>query len=170
MTYKDLVKENVSKFKGDEKVMWASIGKVSDLLEQIKETHPKIYWNFMREQHETMFGKHFNEPYAKWQVKQMHHRGDDGKNYSGEHWSIEATNSVLSKYRSKIPSAYNEWDFYVALNAQYHDYCAWARRQFTDDYETAIIEMALAFWFADEDWIGHTKVWDYFSILNAMSE
>lgn len=30
-----------------------------------------------------------------------------------------------SKARSKIPSAYNEWDFYVALNAQYHDYCAW---------------------------------------------
>lgn len=170
MTYKELVKANVSKFRGDEKVMWASIDKVSDLLEQIKEAHPKLYWAFMREQHEAMFGKHFNEAYAKWQVEQMHHKGDDGKNYKGEHWSIEATNSVLSKYRSKVPSAYNEWDFYVALNAQYHDYCLWARRQFPDDYETAIIEMALAFWFMDEDWMGNTKVWDYFSILNAMSE
>lgn len=26
--------------------------------------------------------------------------------------------------------------------------------------------MAVAFWFMDEDWEGHTKVWDYFAVMN----
>ena len=142
--------------------MWASIASVSGLLDVVKEEHPDMYWDFLREQHEAMAGHHFNELYAEWEVEQMHHKGDDSTEYKGEHWSIEETNSVLAKYRSKIPSAYNEWDFYVALNASYHDYCAWAKRTFAERAEEEIIEMAVVFWFLDDDWTTKTKVWDYF--------
>ena len=160
-----MVKHNASKFKGNEETMWASIALVSDMLEEAVEKHPDLkeaYWAFMRDQHEAMAGHHFNEPYAKWQVEHMHHKGDDGMEYKGEHWPIEATNSVLAKYRPKIPAEYNEWDFYVALNASYHDFCSWAKRRFAERAEEEIIEMAILFWFADEDWDGNTKVWDYF--------
>ena len=34
-----------------------------------------------------------------------------------------------------------------------------------ENYESDIIEMALAFWFMDDDWNSPTKVWDYFSLL-----
>lgn len=162
MKYYDIVKENAAKFRGDEKTMWASIESVSVLLEKIKEEHPDLYWSFLREQHEAMVGHHFNESYAKWQVEQMHHKGADGVEYKGEHWNIEQTNGVLSGMRSKIPAAYNEWDFYVALNASYHDFCAWAKRKFAERYEEEVIELALTFWFLDEDWSTKTKVWDYF--------
>lgn len=162
MTYIELVKENAAKYRGDEKTMWASIEGVSALLEKIKEEHPDLYWSFLREQHEAMVGHHFNESYAKWQVEHMHHKGDDGTEYKGEHWPIEATNSVLAKHRPKIPAEYNEWDFYVALNATYHDFCAWAKKHFAERAEEEMIEMAIAFWFMDEDWDTKTKVWDYY--------
>ena len=164
MNYIELVKENAAKFRGDEKTMWASIGSVSVLLEKIKEEHPDLYWSFLREQHEAMVGHHFNESYAKWQVEHMHHKGADGVEYKGEHWTIEQTNSVLNGMRSKIPAAYNEWDFYVALNASYHDFYKAAKKHMQDKADDLIIDLAVALWFDDEDWEGSTKVWDYFRI------
>lgn len=166
MTYAEMIRENFPKFKGNEQVMWASVCAMSDMLEQIKDAHSDLYWSFMRKQHVAMFGRHFDKEYAKWQVEQMYHKGDDGKRYEGEHWSIEDTNGVFSKYRGRIHSDYTEWDFYVALNATYHDYCAVLKRINPSGYEAQIIDMAIAFWFMDEDWDGHTKVWDYFSIQN----
>lgn len=160
-----MVKANSSKFKGSEEVMWKSIDQVSNMLSELVEEHPELkdrYWQFMRDQHEVMAGRHFNEPYAKWEVERMHHKGDDGNTYKGEHWGHDATNNVLSKYRAKIPAEYNDWDFYVALNATYHDFCSWAKKKFAERAEEEIIEIAIAFWFLDEDWDGHTKVWDYF--------
>ena len=165
MTYKELVKSNSSKFKGSEEAMWASVALVSDMLEDAVEAHPdlkEMYWGFMRKQHEVMAGHHFNEAYAKWEVEKMHHKGMDGTTYKGEHWSIEQTNAVLTGMRSKIPSAYNEWDFYVALNASYHDFCKIAKKHIPDKADELIIDLAVAFWFEDEDWDGTTKVWDYF--------
>lgn len=165
MTYKDMVHSNASKFKGSDEVMWASIGSLSDHLEKFIEKHPDLkeeYWELMREQHELMAGRHFNEAYAKWQVEQMHHKGMDGTEYKGEHWNIEQTNGVLSGMRSKIPAAYNEWDFYVALNASYHDFCKAAKKHLPEKADDLIIDLAVAFWFDDEDWSGTTKVWDYF--------
>lgn len=53
----------------------------------------------------------------------------------------------------------------VALNATYHDFCAWAKKRNPENYEQDIIEMALAFWFMDDDWNSPTKVWNYFSLL-----
>lgn len=163
MTYLEIVKENAAKYRGDEKVMWASVGSVSALLEKVKAEHPDLYWAFLREQHEAMVGHHFNKAYADWQVEQMHHKGADGTDYKGAHWTIEQTNEVLAKMRSKIPTAYNEWDFFVALNASYHDFCKVAKKHLPDHAEELIIDLAVDFWFADEDWDGHTKVWDYFS-------
>lgn len=165
MTYKEMVKHSASQFKGDERTMWASIGALSDRLEKFVEKHPAFkeeYWEMMREQHELIAGCHFNEPYALWEVERMHHKGNDGVEYKGEHWSIEETNGVLPKYRSRIPAEYNEWDFYVALNATYHDFCAWAKKHFAERAEEEIIDIAIVFWFGDEDWDGATKVWDYF--------
>ena len=162
MSYYDIVKSNAAKFRGDEKAMWSSIESVSALLEKIKEEHPDLYWLFLRDQHEVMVGHHFNEAYAKWEVEKMHHKGIDGTTYKGEHWSIEQTNAVLNGMRSKIPSAYNEWDFYVALNASYHDFCKAAKKHMPDKADELIIDLAVAFWFEDEDWEDTTKVWDYF--------
>lgn len=159
-----MVKGNARKFTGDESVMWASIEQVSDLLEDIKEPHPDIYWAFMRRAHELMYGKHFDKEYAEWEVEQMHHQSPDGKEHRGAHWTMEQTNTVYDKYRSRLPSEVTPGDFYVALNTQYHDLGQWLMEHMPDkeEAEGAIIESAVKFWFMDDDWPTATKVWCYF--------
>lgn len=162
--YYDIVKASDSKLRNDESVMWGSIELVDDLLEDIKEAHPDKYWEFMRRTHEMMYGKHFDSAYAEWQVEHMYHIGDDGKEYKGERWSLADTTAVMQKYRGRFPSDYNEFDFYVALNAQWHDTICTAKRHFAsvEDAETYIIDEAVAVWFNDSDWGSHDKVWSYF--------
>lgn len=166
MTYYDMVRSNASKYKGSEDTMWDSIKLVSVLLGEFIQKHPDLkerYWEFMRDQHELMAGRHFNEAYALWEVEQMCHKGEDGVEHKGEHWSVDETSSVLTKYRSKIPNECNEWDFYVALNATFHDYCRVVMKYAPERFDEVVIDLAVAFWFLDEDWPNHTKVWDYFN-------
>lgn len=161
--YEQMIIDNLGKFKGDEKVMKKSVRLVSNLLEKMKEHHQEMYWEFMRDHHEIMYGKHFNRDYAEWEVAQMHHKCGD-KTYKGEHWPLEQTTEVMQKYRAKLASEITPCDFYVALNTQWHDYICWANEHFPNevDAELAIIEMAVRFWFMDDDWAGNDKVWVYF--------
>lgn len=168
MSYLDYIKKNYTRVRNDDSVMWGSVAIISALLEEMREAHPAKYWDVMRKTHEVMFGHHFDEMYAKWQVERMHHKGTDGKEYRGEHWALEQTNAVMSRYRGKLSGNVNEYDFYVALNAQYHDYIGWAKAMTAnvEEQDTAIIEGAIAFYFADDDWPTDTKVWDYFRMKN----
>lgn len=77
---------------------------------------------------------------------------------------MEETNSVLSTMRGRVPAEYNEYDFYVALNSQYHDTVNVATKHFDsqEKAESYIIDEAIAFWFNDSDWPGHNKPWIYF--------
>jgi hypothetical protein len=119
-----------------------------------------------------MYGEHFDQEYAEWEVEQMHHKSLDGVIHRGEHWSHEQTTELMQKYRGKIPSEITPCDFYVALNAQWHDYICWAMEHFESevDAELAIIEMAVRFWFLDYDWGDNTKVWEYFRVKNAKTK
>lgn len=166
--YERMIIDNLAKYKGDEKVMKQSVKLVGNLLEKIKEHHPELYWDFMRDHHEILFGKHFDKEYAEWEVEQMHHESPDGKVYKGEHWSMGQTTEVMQGYKSKLNADITPCDFYVALNAEWHDYICWAKEHFDTDSEAdnAIIEMAVRFWFQDDDWEGNTKVWRYFRTKN----
>lgn len=161
--YEQIIKESFAKFKGDESVMWASIKLVNNTLQKIKEENPSLYWGFMRDAHEIMQGKHYNEAYAKWEVEQMHHKSPDGTIHRGEHWTKEQTNNVMMKYKAMLPAEITPCDFYVALNSQWHDYICWAKARFESDKEAeeAIIEGAVVFWFKDDDYPTNDKVWCY---------
>lgn len=166
--YYEMVKANFNKLRNDEGVMWNSIEMWDKHLEEMREHHPDKYWEIMRDTHELMYGKHFDKMYAEWEVAQMRHKSADGKEYKGEHWSLEQTTEVMQKYRAKIASEITPCDFYVALNAQWHDYICWAKEHFPNevDAELGIIEMAVRFWFMDDDWEEPTKVWCYFRMKN----
>ena len=161
--YYDMVKANYNKLRNDESVMWGSIEMWDKHLEEMKEHHPDKYWEIMRDTHEMMYGKHFDKEYAEWQVEHMHHKCN-GKEYKGEHWSYEETFNVMQKYRGVLSPEITPCDFYVALNAQWHDYQCWMHEHFESEEEvdTAIIESAVVFWFKDEDYDGNDKVWSYF--------
>lgn len=159
-----MIQANYSKVRGDEKIMYGSVNIIDDMLEEMKGHHPDKYWEVMRSTHELMYGKHFDKEYAEWEVEQMHHKSPDGKVYKGEHWPMEQTSEVMQKYRGKISAEITPGDFYVALNTQWHDYICWVKEHSPNeaDAENAIIEMAVRFWFMDDDWAGNDKVWVYF--------
>lgn len=164
--YYDMVKANYNKLRNDDNVMWGSIEMWDKHLEEMREPHPDKYWDIMRKTHEMMYGKHFDKEYAEWEVEKMHHKGKDGRVYKGERWSHDDTTAVMAKYRNVLPPEITPCDFYVALNATWHDYTCWAREKFPTETEAegAIIEMAVRFWFQDEDWGDNDKVWEYFSL------
>jgi hypothetical protein len=127
-----------------------------------------MYWEMMRRTHEMMYGKHYDKEYAEWEVEQMHHKAPDGKMYKGEHWTMDQTTGVMMKYKMKLSTEITPCDFYVALNAEWHDYICWAKEHFPNeaDAENAIIEMAVRFWFMDDEWGDNCKVWEYFRKKN----
>ena len=96
------------------------------------------------------------------------HKSKDGKVHRGEHWTYEQTTEVMQSYKSKLPAEITAGDFYVALNAEWHDYICWAMEHYEseDEADNAIIEMAMRFWFLDDDWGDNAKVWEYFRKKN----
>lgn len=135
-----------------EKTMWAGLESVSEMLCVMKREHPDMYWKFIREQHGVIYGNHYSEDFAMYDVEQMAHTNKEGKKESGGYWTLsqieDATRSM------QFPSGTNKWDKYVAFNSAHSDLC----RKFDDD---TILKIAHTFFFADEDWPTDTKIWDY---------
>ena len=69
---------------------------------------------------------------------------------------------VCERYRGIIPHTITHADVYVAINAQYHDYCELFKSWFCDGIEQKIIESAVIFWFKDDDYNDGFKLWNYF--------
>lgn len=160
MNYKELVKDAKKQGTWNDETMWKSVDSMSELLHEVKEAHPQMFWDFMRKQHGIMFGKHYMKEFAEYDVSQMHYTDKDGKKHTGAYWTIdqieEATNGMT------FPGGVTKWDKFVAFNGFYADMC----KTFTDEQ---IIKGAYAFYFMDEDWnedkpgSSPCKVWEYFS-------
>lgn len=105
---------------------------------------------------------HFNESTAKYLVSQMYHISG-GKKFVGEKYDISKAKEITERYRGIIPQSATYADVYVALNAQYHDYCELLKVWFGDNIDTKVVESAINFWFKDDDYkSGDSKVYKYF--------
>ena len=136
----------------NEKTMWESIDSFSELLEELKESHPQMYWDFMREQHGIMFHNHYDQAFAEYDVSQMHYTDKNGVKHYGAYWTAEQIESATQGM--KFPQGTTKWDKFVAFNAAYSDFC----RDFDD---AQILKIGWLFYFADEDWGEEGKVWEY---------
>lgn len=160
-SYKKILNDYKNRGSFNEDKMWLSVEALDKaILEELEESNPELYWNFMRDQHEIFCGKHFDEKFAKWEVERMHH--DD---IEGQHWSLADVKSIFENMRSKLPNATTIWDFYVALNANWHDKVDLYKGWF-ENYEEKIINDAINFYFMDED-APDGKIWVY---MRAMSK
>lgn len=154
MNYREMVDHAKKAGVTNEHTMWESIDSFSELLDELKESHPQMYWEFMRKQHGIMFHNHYDEDFAVWDVSQMYHTDKNGDKKYGAYWTIEQIESATSGM--KFPAGTTKWDKFVAMNASKHD---WGK-----DYDDAeIIRLGYEFYFADEDWGDDTKIWDYIS-------
>lgn len=89
----------------------------------------------------------------------------DGKKYIGEKYDMQKAHEVCSKFKDKLEDEVEVADVYVAINAQYHDYCKLFEKWFgKGNFDDMIFESAIAFWFDDVDF-GEDKLWKYFNEL-----
>ena len=149
--YKEIIEKNWKS--GNEVIMHKSVDMVSDLLKNIKNEHPEMYWLFIRKQQGLFSGGHYDEKFARYDVEKMWHITKDGIKHEGEHWNVSQARQVMREHGLALPI--NEYDVYVALNAFWHDLSC----VITDEDE--LIEAAIKFWFKDEDFEGDCKIWWY---------
>lgn len=109
-------------------------------------------------------GYHFNEYEAKEVVEQMYHVKDN-KKYIGEKYDMNKAHEICERYKEVLPNDVEPCDVYVAINAQYHDYCKLFDSWFGGNIDNKVFESAITFWFKDVDFDGD-KVWEYFHMNN----
>lgn len=149
--YKEIIKKNWKS--GSEEIMNKSVDMVAELLEEMKEVCPKKYWWFIRKQQGLMSGGHYDEEFARYDVKQKYHVDKRGNKVEGEHWSMEQARQVMQE--NGIGGKNTVEDVYVGLNAFWHDLGC-------DLEENEVIKAAIAFWFKDADFPDKVgKVWWY---------
>lgn len=108
--------------------------------------------------------EHFNKQEAKRTVDEMYHV-KDGKKYIGEKYDMQKAHEVCSKFKDKLEDEVEVADVYVAINAQYHDYCELFEKWFgKGNFDDMIFESAISFWFDDVDF-GEDKLWKHFNEL-----
>lgn len=154
MNYKKMVEHARQAGVATEKTMWESIDSFSELLEELRESHPDMFWEFMRKQHGLMYHNHYDEAFAVYDVAQMHYHDKAGDEHHGAHWTVEQIEKATAAMR--FPPGTTKWDKYVAFNAAYSD----LNKGFEDP---EILKAGHLLYFADEDWGSDTKIWEYMS-------
>ena len=152
MSYRHMVEHAKKAGVTNEKTMWESIDSFSELLEELKESHPQLYWDFIRKQHGIMYHGHYDEHFAIYDVGQMHYTDRQGVKREGAHWTADQIEAATAGM--KFPAGTTKWDRFVAMNAAYSD---WSK--YYDDAD--ILKIGYAFYFADEDWGDESKIWEY---------
>lgn len=158
--YKEIIKKNWKS--GSEEIMNKSVDMVAELLEEIKAVCPKKYWWFIRKQQGLMSGGHYDEDFARYDVKQMYHVDKQGNKVEGEHWSMEQARQVMQE--NGIGGKNNVEDVYVGLNAFWHDLAC-------VEEDDEIVKLAVAFWFKDSDFSDKVgKIWWYICAKKEIEE
>jgi hypothetical protein len=163
INYYEMVKSAETSGKFTKEIMWSSVQKVSDLMEEVKEKMPDLYYGFMREQYGLMHSWQYGEEFARYDVSSMKWHDREGAEREGEYWSCaqikEATKDM------KFPSSVTDWTKYVAFNTSATD----LTEILSDEM---ILKVAYNTWFKDEDWTDDkdgyspTKIWEYMCLKN----
>ena len=157
MRYKEMLQDAKAKGLANEQKMWDSIGAIDDLLCDIKQEHPDVYWRFLREQHGIMYGGHYSEDYAEHDVKHIVYKDKEGKEHHGGRWSRDEVCEMTQGMT--FPQGTTDCDKWVAYNVMFADTC-----KTLDDEQ--VKRVAYAFFFCDDDfdYSQGSKIWHYMAI------
>lgn len=151
MEYKEMLEEAKSKGLTSEKMMWESVDDIEEMLCTLKKEHPEMYWKFIRRQHGIIYNGHYNERFAMYDVSEM--------KPLGEYWSMKQVEEAAKTMQ--FPAGITLCDKYVAFNAFAND----LHGTLSDE---EILKAAHAFWFADKDWHGGNKIWEYMCLFHGI--
>lgn len=152
----------------DNETAWNIICRFKDIVENKNDKDNEMFWCIMKDIHEELRGKHFDEVYATCQVDNMYHTDNKGNKITSPMFTPIDVRKLYDKKFKSINNNITFWDVYVALNAQYHDnielYKEWFGEDNIENIKDKIIESAIVNWFEDED-AGIEKVWNYFRAI-----
>lgn len=137
------------------KEVWQMSDVTIKLGEYMSNPTPEGYECLVRKLSEQLYGKHYSEESAMRDVFKMHYTDANGKECHGPHWTVEQVEAATAG--KHFPDGTTKYDKFVAYNAFYADLCKVLP-------EEHILKAAYAFWFADEDWKGEGKIWEYMSM------
>lgn len=141
----------------NESKMWESVAALDPAMEILEREHPDEYWQMMRRQHEILWGPHYDETFADYDVDQLTWTGKDGQKHHGAHWSRQQVMDATAGMT--FPQSTTDCDKYVAFNSFYSDMC-----QELD--EATILKAAHRFYFQDED-APAGKIWRYMQCMKS---
>ena len=146
-----------------EAMMWKSVEIISDALDKHMDEATRTA--LTRRLYGEMAGGHYDEAFAKEDVKKMYYTDSDGQKKYAPYWTDEQVREVYNSVKAEVPKAYNFWDFYVALQMIKSDNCPLMRKWFPDatpeDMNKKFVDLTLN-WLKDEDNpFGSEKVWGY---------
>ena len=159
-TIYELIKKH-SDGKG-EGVMWKTVMMVSDAVE--KKMSPEDKQELMRSIYGEMSSGHYDEMFAKEDVKKMYYIDEAGKKQYAPYWTEEQVREVYDGVVDDIPEEYNFWDFFVTMNMSLSDNRKILREWFPDatseQINKKVTDLAVN-WLNDEDIDCRAKVWKY---------
>lgn len=126
-----------------------------ELMELGIEKVKKQMWICM---HEAMNGPHFDEETAYEAVEEM--KNEDGS--TGPKFSFRQAEMLAEQHDIDLEDEdkFNEWDWFVALNMVYSDYCEVVKKISGQMDPMAFVCLAKA-WLCDKD-ISEGKMWHYY--------
>lgn len=86
----------------------------ANLTYNLEDYNPIEYKNIEYKMYKMAYGDSLTEDMAKYWVSKMENK--DGT--TGEHWTLQQTNNVMSQYGIKA----NSYDWYAVMNMIYSDY------------------------------------------------
>lgn len=167
MNYRSMVEQAKKAGVTNEKTMWESIESFSELLEELKESHPDLYWDFMRKQHGIMYNGHYDEAFAMWQIEQMYYKDKTGEKHHSPRWSRQQYKIAYDMNKLRLRNqAINMWDFAVALEMIASDnhclYKTWWPDINDVELDKKFIDAAVNY-LNDDDDLDEGKIWDRFN-------
>ena len=156
--YKKLIEHLFNTEKNVEKYQ-RIIKVLEEAVEHFQEHQTESFMELKQDIHELIHGEKFDEHFAKITVCEMYHICSEKGKVVGEVVSIGNTREYIKRYGL---SGINDWDAYVAFNANYHDKKNLFKKWHTENFEEKIIEDAIEFYFKDDD-APDNKVWKVLS-------
>lgn len=151
MKFDVLMKKAASSHKNVDK-LWKAVEFISDFIEKMKDDDPEKYWYVTKCINEILIGKHYTEELATKEVEKIIFIDRDGKQKKGGHWSMDEIVDLTEDI--DFSSSVTDGDKFVACNIFYEELC-----NVLDDNK--IIEAAVNFFFRNDNWSDHSKIWDY---------
>lgn len=169
-SYKDIIREAKEAGVFNEKKAYEMLCDISEGIEEMALTNKEEAWALKRRHYQMLFGAHFNEAFALWQVAQMFHKDSKtGQEIRGQHWSPEQVKTVFSglSAKSKAITEYNYWDFYVTIHMIWHDniclYRSWWPEADNEVLNQKVAEAAVNY-LSDDDG-EHGKIWKRYATM-----